>query len=82
MEQKYVKRWQVFQDVFYKILNNWHHKHKWRHAKEVINYYSCKFGRDLTGNNCTMPSLDRHKVTLAELCVQLWSLFHITNMTT
>ena len=59
------------------ILDNWQHWHKkftWRHATEVINYFSSKSKRDLTGNNRTVWT-DKN-VTLAEFCVQFWSLFH------
>ena len=41
-----------------------------KNGQEVINYFSCKFGRDLTGSNNTRPSFDRQNVTLAEFCVQ------------
>ena len=42
-------------------------KCKWGHAKEVINYFFWKFGRDLTVDNCTRPSSGQiKKLTLAE----------------
>ena len=47
-------------------------KCKWKHAKEVINYLLCNFVRDLNGNNCTRPSLDRHKCDSGRvLCIVL-----------
>ena len=36
---------------------------------DVIRYFSCKFGKSLTGNNCTRPSFKQTKMTLAEFCV-------------
>ena len=45
-----------------------------RHAKESINYFFCKFGRDPNRNNFIWPSFGQN-VTLAEFCSQFWPLF-------
>ena len=47
-----------FASLWPKILDSWQHgcqKHKWRYAKEVINYFY-KFRIYLYGNNCTRAS--------------------------
>ena len=46
------------------------------HANEVMDYFPCKFGRDLNGNTAHGPVLDNQKVILTEFCVQFRSLLH------
>ena len=46
------------------------------HANEVMDYFPCKFGRDLNGNTVHGPVLDSQKVILTEFCLQFWSLLH------
>ena len=64
-----------------KILDNWQHWHqkcKSKRAKEVIHYFPCKSGRDLTGNTCTRPSFrqtkrDPHRVFCTDLFTIPWA---------
>lgn len=65
--------------LWFKIWENWQHWYKKTRQttsacmqRGIINYFSCKCRRNLTGNSCTRPSLDRQKMTVAEFCVQFF----------